>query len=124
MKQVFITIILFVFVAMAGFGFLYPSITGGHHHEPGCPYMLGEQAVCTMDLLDHFTIWQKTFTTVLPTIFSLFLIGAVVLIAVYSKLYKSPLELKALCYVTSVYTASLNPYQLLFSKGILNPKAP
>ena len=120
LKQTILTLALIAFIGMAGFGMFAMT---GHHHEPGCPFMPGEQAICEMNIFDHISAWQNTFTGVLPSIFILIL--AVALNFVYWFNYDKPPDLRGR--VSPRSSPGLNRpnlYQELFSSGILNPKAP
>jgi hypothetical protein len=95
----------------------------GHHHEPGCPFMPGEQAICQMDAFDHISAWQSTFTTILPTVVSLVLLIGVVF--VFWKYYSPPdLFVRHTLKREKQNPIRVSIVQELFSSGILNPRAP
>jgi hypothetical protein len=75
MKRLLITFVLISFIAIGGFGYHYP-VFSDHHHEPGCPFMPGEQAICQMDVLDHISAWQKSFTALLPSFLVVLILSA------------------------------------------------
>lgn len=109
-----------IFLVMGSVGIMAMS---GHHHEPGCPFMLGEQAICQMDVFDHITAWQSAFTTIIPTVVLLILLASVVFIA--WRYYRSP-DLFARSNIPGRIFRSerVSVIQELFSSGILNPRAP
>lgn len=126
MGKVLAVVTLFVFVTVGVFGFLYPfMMIGGHSHGSGCLYMLGEQALCPMDSLEHFVAWQKTFTSVVSSqLLVIFSILSVLAIS-FSFRIRLNLFLKNIFRTRSLeYILTINPYQFLFSKGIFHPKAP
>ena len=122
-KKIIYTSFISIFILIAGFGFILPIINDGHHHESGCPFMMDEQSVCTMTPLDHFVVWQKIFISFIPKIFILIplLFYSLILLSMRfnppDKFIYIPSEQK---------NPSIPPslFQQLFSKGILNPKAP
>lgn len=117
------SLIALLFLITAGFGFMVPMTMDGHHHEPGCPFMPGEQSICMMTPLDHIAAWQSTFTTLVPDAVKLVLL-ALCFVAILPQLFRPPDKLRRS--LITVFTLDLPPplYQQLFSQGILNPKAP
>lgn len=122
MKLLVSTLILIVFVTIGGFGMFVVTGMDGHHHEAECPFMLGEQAVCAMTVLDHILAWQRVFTVTFPAMF-IYLLGAAV--TCVWKYYCLPdFFVRKLPLRRSEDYVSISSYQELFSNGILNPKAP
>lgn len=114
-----IAVTSFIFVVSFGAINMVPS----HHHEPGCPFMIGEQAVCAMDLFDHIRAWQSTFMAYLPSV--LLLIALAYVCSAFWKITDPPNRLLSYLYRPRRCQADRNIlYQELFSQGILNPKAP
>jgi hypothetical protein len=122
MKRILIILVLITFIAVGGFGFLYPVISD-HHHESVCPFMSGEQVICKMDILGHISAWQKSFTIPLP---SFLIILILFTFCVMWKLFEQPpnLYLKSLIFSKRNFYRLIILYQQLFSKVILNPRAP
>ncbi len=113
-----ITVVAFISVAVFGFLTIVPS----HHHEPGCPFMIGEQSICPMGLFEHIRAWQGVFTVSLPYILLLIIILFIV-VALWQSTH--PPNLLFFPSQTVEQNSSHNLlYQELFSRGILNPKAP
>ncbi|QQR50015.1 hypothetical protein IPF86_02935 [Candidatus Nomurabacteria bacterium] len=122
MKSILAICILIAFATFGGFGMLAIAGMDGHHHEPGCPFMPGEQAICDMNASDHVTAWKNAFTVPLPMLFTYFLLAVAVL---FVWKYYSPSDLFVRRLLPSRRDlASISLYQELFSGGILNPKAP
>ncbi len=120
LKQKLSIVTLVVFITTAVFGVM--AITPLHYHEPGCPFMIGEQSICPMGLLEHIRAWQSTFTVLIPYIFLLIMILCLILI-LWS--FTHPPNLSFLVGQKTKQTSSHNLlYQELYSGGILNPKAP
>lgn len=117
---IFAIFILTTFLIVGGFGMM---AMGNHHHEPGCPFMPGEQAICDMNALDHISAWQNAFTVTLPTLF-VYLLLAVVVLFIWK--YYSPPDffVRRLLPICNRDPVSVPLYQELFSSGILNPRAP
>jgi hypothetical protein len=95
-----------------------------HMNEMGmpmthCPYMVGEQSLCQMNVSDHLTLWQQQFSAaVFP---SFLLIISDVILLFYTAYYSPPL--RVLLYIRRQWQCLWRSlYQLLFSQGILNPK--
>jgi hypothetical protein len=80
-----------------------------------CPYMPGEQGLCTMNLFDHASAWQQFSSAFFPTL-TLVLLSVVVFLTI--RFYPPPLRY--------AYTHRRGPpvrlYQELFSQGILHTK--
>ncbi len=61
-----ITILAFLYVSI----FALPAMATMSHHEgmptSNCPFMVGETAICQMNIFDHIASWQAMFTA-LPT---------------------------------------------------------
>lgn len=114
--------ILFVtaFLVIGSVGIMAMS---GHSHEPGCPFMPGEQAICQMDVFDHLSAWQSTFTTILPSVITLILLAGVAFVA--WKYYSPPnLFVRPTLPKRRFQPVRVSVVQELFSSGILNPRAP
>ncbi len=123
MKSFVATLIFITFVTLSGFGLLAITGINGHHHQPGCPFMVGEHAICTMTALDHIIAWQNAFTTTIPTL-SIYFFFATAVLFVYK--YYSPPNLFIRRFLSSRTNSLIfvSLWQELFSSGILNPKAP
>lgn len=112
-----IAVCAFIFVAVFGFLAIVPS----HHHEPGCPFMVGEQSICPMGLFDHIKAWQSVFTVFLPSL--LLLVVALFIVVTLWQSIHPPNFLRFTGQKFQNFSHNLL-YQELFSQGILNPKAP
>ena len=118
LRQILVSFGLVGYIFLAVFGLLAMSYV--HHHSMAgvvnCPYMIGEQALCTMDFTEHIGMWQNLtnvtqvtlLVVTLPTIIIFFLLFLHPPDLARSRLYARPLREN---YIT-----------ILFSQGILNPK--
>lgn len=120
-KHVVATFLLTAVFAVGGVGIL--AMMSDYHHVSGCPFMPGEQAICQMDAFDHIAAWQKTFTTVLPSIISLIFLAAVAVF--FWKYYDPPDLLTRQQFPKHRYRPlGVSVVAELFESGILSPRAP
>lgn len=119
LKPIIAAFALSAFLAVGVFGMMAMT---GHHHEPGCPFMPGEQAICQMDVFDHISAWQEAFSVVVPSLIVLLLAAAVVF---YTWQREWPPDISIRVRLRPQQQNQIaNLYQELFSRGILNPKIP
>lgn len=120
-KHIVATFLLTAVLAVGGVGLLV--MMSDHHHASGCPFMPGEQAICQMDAFDHIVAWQKTLTTVLPSIISLIFLAAVAVL--FWKYYEPPDLLTGQHFPKHRYRPlGVSVVAELFESGILSPRAP
>lgn len=122
-KKTFFALALFGYLGMTVFGVLHIA----HMSKMGmpmenCPFSFGEHSLCQMDATDHIKVWQEFSTMVLPTVKMLLLVG--VIFVLFSFAYHAPPIIRLLLYRKREWLGIVPLYQLLFSKGILNPKIP
>ena len=120
LKQTFVGFSLAGYVFLAVFGLL--AMGSMHQHSMSsmndCPFMIGQQALCTMDFAGHITAWQALSNAPTIELLTLFIPLVFVVLFFYlhppnparSRLYLRPLR--------ENYTTAL------FSQGILHPRAP
>jgi len=97
-------------------------LAGPMHHEMGCPFSMGQEALCTTSILEHLQHWQVAFASVLAEIL---LIAAFALVAVWHwKLTALPERSFARMRTRSRAPDRQTLFQELFSRGILNRKEP
>lgn len=89
-----------------------------------CPFDNHSMSICQMNPLEHIKEWQSMFTVlpiknILLLLFGFFALLAIQKIASWCRfsLYTPPLR-----YQNSKFLQIFNPFQELFSSGILNPK--
>lgn len=109
-------------------GYLFFAMFGllamGHMHHGSmsvtdkCPFMVGEQVLCTMDFAEHITTWQALINTT-NVVFVIFFIS---ILFIFFYFYLRPPNLAR----SKLYIKPLRESHIiaLFSQGILNPKAP
>ncbi len=120
LKQITVSLSLIGYIVLAVFGLF--AMSSMHHHSmtsmSNCPFMVGEQSLCTMNYAEHIGAWQtlsngplvKIMMLVLPVLFVFFVFYLHPPNFARSRLYKRPFR-------ESSITA-------LFSQGILHSKAP
>lgn len=104
---------------VAVFG-LYLTLAAPLEHDMGCPFMPGEAVLCESALLAHMTHWQTALAAVIAETFLLFALA---------RLVRPKLSLLPECHFEKAHTGKRKLkyptlFQVLFSQGILNPKAP
>ena len=118
LRQILVSLSLAGYVFFAVFGLL--AMRYVHHHSmagvDNCPYMIGEQALCTMDFTAHIGMWQSLTNATKNTL----LVVVVPLLFIFFFLFLHPPNLAR----SRLYTRPLreNYMTALFSQGILNPK--
>ena len=122
-KKTFFTLALAGYIGMTVFGVLHIAhMAKMDMPMENCPFALGEHALCEMNAFDHLSAWQSFSTIVLPTVKILLLVG--VIFTLFSFAYHAPPAIRLLLYRKREWLGIVSLYQLLFSKGILNPKIP
>ena len=121
LKKLLAASILIAYVFLSLFGVLQTSHTSHMGHVThSCPYMVGEQGLCTMNLFDHIASWQQFSSAVFPLMNILLALSLVVFSSFWLYLSSSP----PLIYLRLHRRKFTEPlYQALFSNGILNSKA-
>lgn len=119
LKTFLFVFVVFTYMFLSLFGLLRTShISQAGHMTHDCPYMVGEQGLCPMNLFDHIMAWQQFSEAVfLPMNILLSLIA---LVGFHLYFSSSP----PLSYIRLRRRKFTEPlYQSLFSDGILNSKA-
>lgn len=119
MKRVLISFALLGYISLALFGVF--AMGQVHHHAMGtgdnCPFLLGEQAICTMSLTDHVSAWQSLFVSTIELMVTLTVVGCCVLFYFFLRTQNvSPPR----WYTKPAYEQFMTT---LFSNGILHSKA-
>lgn len=128
-KSLLYSTVLLAFLTVSIFA-LPMMATMGHHEMGGtmsnCPFMVGETALCAMNVLDHIASWQAMFTA-LPTELStiLLLLLSLVLTWVWLRHLFDPPDTSQ---QQSPFSYSRETYALSFSQLLLgsaiSPRAP
>ena len=115
-------IILVSYIWIAVFGLLQTAHASNSHTHSACPYMVGQHSICSMDVFDHLQAWQAFSTVTVPV---LEILAFAVLLFVTAWFLHAPPPLLGHLYTKQTYSQIPEPlYRRLFSRGILNPKAP
>ncbi len=107
----------FLLVAVLGMPLV---LAGPTHHEAGCPFAIGQAALCATSVFEHVKHWQIAFATILAEL----LIAAALLYARISQWGSRPLSGYAPARIRVQGRAPHKPtfMQELFSRGILHTK--
>ncbi|OHA84308.1 MAG: hypothetical protein A2937_02110 [Candidatus Yonathbacteria bacterium RIFCSPLOWO2_01_FULL_47_33b] len=91
-----------------------------------CPFMIGETALCTMNVFDHVASWQA-MTASLPVglLTLVFLIASLVMTGTWLRyLFGPPNTQQARILFPRSHKTHIPSFALLFLAGALNPRAP
>lgn len=125
-----IGVLIFVFVGFLGFSYTDMAMgQDGQMSPPGC-FMPGmTTSLCQMGPLEHVAAWQDMFTAVPSQLDSLTLILLLSAVLVFGLLLRRraiylliPSDFQSRPVYQRADTAPFNPFQELFSDGILHPK--
>lgn len=98
------------------------SMVGG-----GCPFMSGENTLCTMSSTDHIDAWKSAFLSISTSLMYILItiVMLVLIVSIAPNVFLKPLNVLSV-FLTHIcerlYTFSYRALQELFSQGILNPK--
>lgn len=62
LKKNFALLTLIAFLAVSMFALNFYSSDKMHNGMIACPYTIGEESMCPMDIVDHLFYWKQTFT--------------------------------------------------------------
>jgi hypothetical protein len=127
MKQLLATITLVSFITIGGFGFMHANqmTERDHMRMTPCPFMQGYDVICSMNALGHIKAWQHAFTSTVSNFSVLLSLLAISIIGFFTlKVHRPPDKDKFRIKVRERFKNTPTLYQLLFSRGILNPKTP
>lgn len=116
--RVYMPLVLSIVIIAAVFG-MPLMLASPMHHDAGCPFMVGEMALCATNIILHVQHWQTAFAGILAEIlvlcaFALFFRRAFSLI-LFDTGQKEKYALKNIPKRPTLF-------QELFSRGILNRK--
>lgn len=120
----FLTIAAFLYVSI----FALPMMATMHHHEgvpmSNCPFMIGEAALCEMNVLDHIASWQGMFAGLPPLENILFLLLALFVAYVITRFVHDPPDTSPPEYILyRTQPASLS-FRVLLLGTTISPRAP
>ncbi|HEY0908201.1 MAG TPA: hypothetical protein VGE35_02520 [Candidatus Paceibacterota bacterium] len=125
MKRFTAVAIVLSYAAFGGLGFLLVAGMNHHDHVVSCPFMPGEQVVCSMNALEHASEWGEMFAAVIPTLLAIAAFLMVVAIHWYRlELAASPPQAESAFTKLSMVVIPRSQYQLAFSRGVIHPKRP
>jgi xanthine/uracil/vitamin C permease (AzgA family) len=109
--------VIVVIVAVLGMPLMLASPL---HQETGCPFALGQTAMCATSTLEHMKHWQTAFATILA---EMLIIVALALVALRQwKIVALPERSFARIQMRSRVPDRPTLFQELFTRGILNRK--
>lgn len=119
MRKVFGIIIITILCIINTTGFAIQYIGGHGHHAPHCPFMPSEDGVCSMSLLEHFSVWKQVTQEigVLPILVLITLTYTLIPKKVYTKSRES-------CYKHYSSPPVQTLLEILFTRGLLNSRVP
>lgn len=115
--------VLFAYLAVGGMGFLFAAHAGHHSHGYDCPFMVGDQSLCAMDIFEHVSSWRSMFTASVPVFFVLAFLAfaAAAIFYLFESLAPPSLELARYKEEDSFHIYR-SQYALAFARGIIHPK--
>lgn len=127
MKIIASLIIIFLLGTMLTSLFHISTHSDMSNDMTNCPFMINEEVMCSMSLMDHINVWKSIFTatitTLLWSISTSIIIVSVISVTRHLIRYKFKyIIILRRQFRDKLYTFSYRPFQDLFSRGILNPK--
>lgn len=122
-KTSFITaaiVSVYLLVSLAGLFQVAP--TAHHMHMRDCPYVIGEQSLCSMNLFDRMGELKVFSTAIVPFYAWLVLMAGLAAVILWRFFPHQVAFVTAISLLASPPSEPL--HQTLFSSGILHPKAP
>lgn len=124
---ILLVLLVLLLTSIFGLGIIMGSTQDGE--MAGCPLTSGPASMCQMNVIEHISYWQQLFTAKVSDINSLILwLLTILFVLTFPSLYirnkdRTPLDLSFYLYNKSKpQTHLFNYLNLLFSKGILQPK--
>lgn len=113
------SLILLAYISIAVFGLF--SLSSVHHHSTSsndmCPFVVGEQSICMMSVVDYMHSWNAvvriSLLKMLNVVYSIALLSALVYFCLHAFVRKR----------FFYYPLRERFFAQLFSQGILNSKA-
>jgi hypothetical protein len=118
LRAISITLLTCAVLSVVGFGFLHVISIGHDNHGYICPFIASAPVICSTSFSDHLTAWRLALS------FTVAIIG-VAMVALYFMGNVFLPDFPANGYrFESLYRYISNPLQILFARGILNPRIP
>lgn len=114
-----VSLVAYLWITLFG---LFQITSMDHMHTGGhpCPFMLGQNSICPMDTLHHVAVWES-FSHATFSFFNVLLFILIPLSFFYLILSLPPEDVALKRRQKPLHTSL---YPELFSRGLLNPKAP
>lgn len=122
-NKILVAITIFVYI-FSGLYFLYSNLSInhhiGHHSSANCEYIMGQDILCGVNIIDFINKWHSIYSV---SLFYSFMIMPFFISVFYAVLALIVLFfIKQFIYNQSTFKIPIL-YDLLFSRGILNSKA-
>ena len=114
-------LIFLLVLSCMGFGFLLPMSNDGHFHCAQCPFEPGNPSMCIMTPFEHISAWQHMFVGVMSQVLEIL---ALFCLFFWLSAYSFAPPIRKLCFGCQLKIDTPTLYQILFARGILNPKKP
>jgi hypothetical protein len=124
MRNVLTSVVAVIVTLTFLFGGYYLANMKHSEHGTHCPFMLSKDVICTMETREHIRIFSNIFISTLFKVFSVFVFSTILLF-----IFRNRNDIDKSRYRIYINTQNRlgvlrNLLLLLFSSGILNPKAP
>ena len=124
MRNIVTTLIVTILTLTFVFGGYYLGNMKHGEHGSHCPFMLINDVVCNMETREHIKIFSNIFISTFFKIINLSILSVLLLIVVKSKDDIDGSRYRIFTKTQTRLGVLRNLIILLFSSGILNPKAP
>lgn len=117
-----LALIGYLFISIGFFWYtIIPNTHSSHGNEVHCSYIIGENVLCSMNLIDFINKWKQIYLVFgsFSNILSFLSIGIIFIFSIY---ILSNQVIRCISYIEKKIRPPLL-YVILFSKGILNSKA-
>lgn len=128
-KSLFYGVVILAFLYVSVFAL--PMMATMEHHEMGgsmsnCPFMVGETALCEMNIFDHIASWQAMFTA-LPAELSIVLLLLLSLVLTWVSLrhlFDPPDTSQLQSYFSYSRETHAPSFTKLLLGSVISPRAP
>ncbi len=130
-KNIVVALLMTVFISTLFFSLVHIVNMHSMVSETGCPFLLTDGSICSVEISDHLSLWQN-LSLATPLVLFLFLFLFLIpfvrtIITVCSQLFKQFLQiwefiLAFFLFQRAIYIPVTNYLEESFSSGVLHPK--